>query len=124
VQSPQHPGSRYPILRRAGGWGVVFLVLACWGVLLLLNGRAQVRCVRQHRALLVLDNVVERLSVHKSELDVKAITTVLEAELERCDLARERGVKAVCARQGGMWSLYITDGAGGVLAEVLVPGSG
>jgi len=92
------------------------VLVGCWFSSLHFTRKMQRRFTREHRAVLVLDNVVERLSA-TSDVDQAAVRRALRLELSRSELGGRQSLSPLCEVRDGCLNVEILDGGGRPLAR-------
>ena len=100
--------------------GILLLVIAATGSGLDLLRRAQREFEREQRALLVLDNVVERLGTQR-QYDEATVRRLLGLELAASGLAESAGMRSAITRVGDRLLVRVLGRDGKAAAQVRIP---
>ena len=101
---------------------VLAILMGCCYTSIRLLHRLQEKSTMENRALLVLDNVVERLAAER-RCDLDTVQHLLDTEFKRSELAQRTGVRRQCRRSGDAVELLISGSAGRSLAKLRIPTS-
>lgn len=120
-----HAGGRwcshpFSLMEAAVGIGVAAILLTCYSTLNSMAFSAQRRTVREYHAVVVLDNVVERLEA-QNEVDLAKVQRTIAHEFAQSMFSQGSTVTWQCRQEGDSAYVALLDAKKAALSEVGVP---